>query len=97
MRQECGLLRGENRNQTIEIALLKKRIESQDEKMDKKINKELDKRMKELFIDHHHSSSGKSRQKRPYRLIPALKPQGTGDGTNITTQQPLPFYGPPTN
>ena len=85
MRQEIGLLQVENWNQTIEIALLRERIESQDEKMDEKINKELDKRMKELLIDHHHSSSGKSRQKRPYRLIPALKPQGTGDGTNITT------------
>jgi len=63
----------------------------------KKINKELDMRMKELSINHHHSSSGKSRQKRPYRLIPVHKTKEPDDGNDIINPQPLPFYGPPTN
>lgn len=98
MRQEIEQLKNENRNQTIEIAVLKERIESQDEKIDQKINKELDKRMKEIIVDHLHSSSaGKYRQKWPYRLIPAYKTiKELGNG-NITNPQPTPFYGPPAN
>jgi len=67
--------------------------------MDEKISKELAKRTEELCGNRHqYSPSEKSRQKRPYRLIPAHKTQKPDDdGNNLITQQPLQFYGPLAN
>jgi len=102
MQQEIGWLKTENQNKSAEITRLREKIESQDESIDQKITKEVEKKMKEFLKgDHSNFSSGKARQKRPYRLLPITK-KGPGDKKNnqgeiISSNQPRRFYGPPTS
>jgi len=101
MQQGIGWLKAENQNKSAEIALLRGKIESQDESIDQKITKEVEKKMKEFLKgDHSNFSSGKARQKRPYRLLPITN-KGPGDKKNhqgeIISNQPRRFYGPPRN
>jgi len=90
----------------MDIALLKEIIESQDKRIHQTIIEELDKRMKydkSLLVQENQYSSGRVRQKRPYRLLPT---QNKGFGgiekneNNINLNQHQRnsiFYGPPTN
>jgi len=100
-------LRDENQKQNSKIAHLEQVVNSQDKRMDEKIIKELDHRMADVTAQYNNSnppySSGKSRQKRPYRLLPLKNDDGRpgGDGNEISNQliinRPSKFYGPPTN
>ena len=66
--------------------------------MDEKITKEFDHRMTEAHSTNP-SPPGKTRQKRPYRLLPLkeddIRPGGVGN--QLTINHPSRFYGPPTN
>jgi len=94
----------------MEISLLKEMFESLDKKIHQKIIEKLDQRMKydESSTTGHHNehSSGRARQKRPYRLVP-VTPKSIIDENNkeknensiILNQHQTTsiFYGPPTN
>jgi len=70
----------------MEIPLLKERMESQDKNIDKKITKEIDRRMKydesSMSNDgNNQHSSGRTRQKRSFRLIPAVQKNKFNENT----------------
>jgi len=94
-----GLLRDENKDQSMEISLLKELIESQDKKMEQKIIQELNKRMKhDEFSAFNNHSPGKPRQKRPFRLIPTAHKNRFEESNILNEHQKTGiFYGPPTN
>jgi len=106
---EIGLLKLENRNQSLEIALLKGMMASQDKKVDQKIVKEVGNQLKGkdsqiVSRDHQNHSPGSLRQKRPYRLVPIKAIHDDNEKidngkifTNHPKDQQHRFYGPPTN
>ncbi len=103
------LLRDENKNQNVEIALLKEMFQSQDKRINEKIITEIEQRMKNdespMADDEHQYSPGRVRQKRPFRLIPVQKESFIGENEknenkiNILNQhrKATIFYGPPAN
>jgi len=72
--QEIGFVRDENKNQNMEISQLKEMIEFQDNMISQKTIKEIDQRMKyyesSKTDDRNRHSTGRAREKRPFRLIP---------------------------
>ena len=103
LNQDIRLLRDENKNQNMEIALLKEMVKSQDERVNKKIISEIEQRMKydESSVGKV-SSSSRVRQKRPFRLIPIQKEKidlNEHKENSIILhqrQKTTIFYGPPT-
>jgi len=103
------LLKLENRNQSLEIALPKGMMVSQDKTINEKIVQEVSNQLKMkdsqmMSSNHQNHSPGSLRQKRPYRLVPIKAiPDNTnniGDGKIFTKHPPDQqhrFYGPPTN
>ena len=108
IRQEIGLLRDENKKQNLEISSMKEMIKSHDEKIDKNIIKKLDQRKafdeSSMASDHNNQHlPGRTRQKRPYRLIPTAQKKRPNENNEnnkiilIDHQKTSIFYGPPTN
>jgi len=95
IRQEMRFLREEYQNQTLEIASLKRKVESQDEMVRQKIIEELNNLSK---TEHIRASEKprKKRSKRPARLLPkhVLMGKKRGDDDDPPIRR---FYGPPTN
>ena len=75
-------------------------IELQDKKINHKIIEELDQRMKydeySMSSDHNQHSSGKPRQKLPFRLLLAVSKSFFYENEKMKIENSM-FYGPPTN
>jgi len=73
VRQEIGVLKTENQNQSVEIASLKQMVESQNKTTTQKIVKEVNQRMKDFAMAGDGNLSGMmAQQKQPFRIIPVL-------------------------
>ncbi len=70
VRQDIGLLKVENKNQSDQITLLKGMAESQNKIINEKIVQELNKKMKNCAITDDESSSPE--QKQLFRIIPSV-------------------------
>jgi len=73
VRQEIGLIKTENQNQSVEIVTLKQMVESQNNTINQKIVKEVNQRMKDCAMAGDGNLSGMmAQQKQPFRIIPVL-------------------------
>lgn len=73
VRQDVGLLKTENQNQSVEIASLKQMVESQNKTITQKIVKKVNQRMKDYAMTGDGNLSGiMAQQKQPFRIIPVL-------------------------
>ncbi len=73
VRQEIGVLKTENQNQSVEITALKQMAESQNKTIAQKIVKEVNQGMKDCAMAGDGNISGMmAQQKQPFRIIPVL-------------------------
>ncbi len=70
VRQDIGLLKAENKNQSDQITFLKGMVESQNKIIDAKIVAELNKKMKDCALSGDENSSPE--QKQLFRIIPSV-------------------------
>lgn len=106
--REIGLLKVENQNQSLEIALLKRMVESQDQKIDQKIAQEVTKQKMKgtpMKASNQHQRSERVRRKRafiaPNQAIPKNKNQILDDqiiwNKNPLLQHHQQFLGQPSS
>ena len=69
VRQEIGLLKVENQNQSAQIALLQQVVDLQNKTIDQKIEKEVRQRVKNCYGDGNFSKLT-AQERQPFRMIP---------------------------
>ena len=84
----------------MKISQLKEMIEFRDKMISQKIIKEIDQRMKycesSKTDDRNRHSTGRAREKRPFRLIPIAQKKMLNEDMNKMNENSI-FYGPPFN
>ena len=79
VRQDIGLLKAENKNQSEQITLLKNTVESQSKIIDQKIVQELNKKLKDCAMTSDENSS---QEKQTFRMIPLVFDKGANSAVS---------------
>ncbi len=84
VREEIGLLKAENKNQSVQIAVLKEIFDLQNKTIDQKIAKEIKKRIKDCVKtgDGNGTRMISYRKQLPIRKIPVLVNELSGCNSN---------------
>ena len=94
VRQDVGLLKAENKDQSDQITRLKDTVDSQSKIIDQKIVQELNKKLKDCAMTGDENSS---QEKQTFRMIPLVFDKGTNSTVSsncrlLTTMYKIPNY-----